>query len=402
MYFFFHLENPTINEYPNTIAPESPSLKPLLDAITDAKNSKNDSLVTSPSLNHIDSTCSSSSFGLYASGTRRKSPLENRTATDSQPISKTPILNGAKKKIRANGCLKPSLAMDDLPQQDYYNIWTASESYEHNPEEEVIEDVAGALVAPPLPPRAGNGTFHRPLERSSPRIVRQQAHSSDSFSFDIVDTDDPNFSNYETTSDAECVDFIPGEFFEERRQAGDGQADKRVKQRDEIAAPLATPETDGSLSDNILRLGGPPKFSLEPIKLRPLLKKKIGPDNYISTILTQKVIQTSNHGNNYNFPSPGPSHERIVAEGATSDCSNLVGEFIPLKTHKPLSRQLSNGKTRHNGQEHVPNSSVAAIRNCDSRTTNSDEVNRHFALCRKPSPHSPTCHGKNDFIFSEK
>lgn len=108
-------------------------------------------MVTSPSINHIDSTCSSSSFGSYASGTRRKSPSGSKsTAESQQPISNTPVLNGAKKKIRANGCSKPS---DDLAQQDYYNIWTASESYEHNPEEEVVEDVAGALVAPPLPPR---------------------------------------------------------------------------------------------------------------------------------------------------------------------------------------------------------------------------------------------------------
>lgn len=245
--------------------------------------------------------------------------------------------------------------------------------------------------------KQGNGIFHRPLERSSPRIVRQQAHSSDSFSFDIVDTDDPNFSNYETTSDVECVDFIPGEFFEERRQPCDGQADKKGR-REEIAAPLATPETDGSLSDhnNVLRLGGPPKLSLEPIKLRPLLKKKIGPDNYISTILTQKVIQSSSQSSNYNFPSPGPSHERMAAEGATSDCSNLVGEFIPLKTHKPLSRQLSNGKSRQNGQENALNSTMATIRSCNGRVPNSDDVNRHFALCRKPSPHSPTCHGKTN------
>lgn len=328
-----------------------------------------------------------------ASGTRRKSPSVKTVIADSDQPPDTIAINGAKKKIRPNGCLKSPLAMEEPPQQEYYSIWTASESYEHNPEEELIEDIEGAsALAPPLPPRALMGTgglFHRPLERSSPRISRNnKPNSTDSFSFDIVDTDDPIFTNSETGPETDCLDFIPGEFFEERRHAGDGQAHKTVRKREENAAPLATPETDGSLSEAVLRLGGPPKLGLEPPKLRPLIKKKIGPDNYISTILTQKVIQA----NNYNFPSNsygGPSHGE---DEATNGSSGLIGEFIPLKPHKPhkpLSRQLSNGKMRQNTL--LENGSgQGAVSASNGRTAaNGEEVNRHFALCRKPSPRSP-------------
>lgn len=336
--------------------------------------------------NHIDSSHASTPSTL-SSGTRRKSPMTKKTdLPDIQPYTpKTPVLNGAKRKIRANGCSRTPLDAEEHPQQEYFSIWTASESYEHNPEEELIEDVAGAfaIIPPPLPPRAvvtGSSLLHRPLERSSPRKGRNRLYTSDSFSFDIIDTDDPNFTHLEAPTDSDCVDFIPGEFFEQRRHAGDGQANKAIKQQ-EIAAPLATPETDGSISEtnNVLRLNGPPKPSPEPITLRPLVKKKIGPDNYISTILTQKV-PSSGHINNYNFPSPGPSHERVVGEGASNESSGLVGEFIPLKTHKPLSRQLSNGLLRQNGLESVSS---------NSRMANGDDGNRHFALCRKPSLCSP-------------
>lgn len=380
-----------------------PNLQPLLDAIADVKDGLPELKDTSSPINHIDSTYSSplAQSMSSTSGTRRKSPLlKSSSITDSQSNPKIQILNGAKKKIRSNGTLRTGLVMDEPLQPEYYNIWTASECYEHNPEEEVTDDVAGAsaLVAPSLPPRstcAENRTFHRPLERTSPRIARHH-YPNEAFPFDIVDTDDPNCSSYEAAPETDCVDFIPGEFFEERRHAGDGQVNRVSRQREENAAPLATPETDGSLSDtNVLRMGGPLKMPLEPGKLRPLVKRKIGPDNYISTILTQKVIQSANQGNNnYSFPTPGPNHERIVGEGASNESNNLAMEQLPQKAHKPLSRQLSNGKSRQNGQENSNGSGSSMVsvsmRNINGRIgNNGDDVNRHFALCRKPSPHSP-------------
>lgn len=257
------------------------------------------------------------------------------------------------------------------------------------------------IDAPPLPPRVSVNHLHRPLERSwPPRISRTNKPPSEVFSFDIIDTDEPFVAGGETSPDCDQVDFVPGEFFEERRHAGDGQANKNIRSIEDSGAPLATPETDGSLSEstNVLRLSGFAK-SIETVKLKPLLKKKIGPDNYISTILYQKVIQTS--------PAPPPSYpfpcdddvaaaamaSRSICErpfspnlnendydysAASSSCT-LKGEFIPLKPHKPLSRQLSNcvlAKYGSNGAVFSPISKP-------------DDQNRHFALCRKPSLRSP-------------
>lgn len=320
-------------------------------------------------------------------------------------------LNGAKKKIRPNGddlkMFTSSSAEwhDDAMHSEYYNIWKASENYEHNPEEQVFDDVAGAtsmLMAPPIPPRAlsnETGTLHRPLKRTSPHIARHQQVTHDAFTFDIVDTDDPNFSSCEAAPDADgCIDFIPGEFYEERRHAGDGQVNRVCRQHEENAAPLATPETDGSLSDtNVLRLGGPMRSPLDAGKLRPLVKRKIGPPDYISTMLTQKVIHPNgqtNASSGFSFSAPGASHERVVGEGASNESNNMCVEQMPLKAHKPLSRQLSNGK-RPNGHE-TCNGTLRNVTSTRTPTngrigngTANEVVNRHFALCRKPSPHSP-------------
>lgn len=262
------------------------------------------------------------------------------------------------------------------------------------------------IDAPPIPPRVSVKHLHRPLERSwPPRISRANKPPSEVFSFDIIDTDEPFVAGGDTSPDCDQVDFVPGEFFEERRHAGDGQANKNIRAIEDNGAPLATPETDGSLSEttNVLRLSGFAK-PIETVKLKPLLKKKIGPDNYISTILYQKVIQTSPAPPSYNFPcdddgltaaaaaaaattsrsicerpfSPGFLDNDYDYSAASSSCT-LKGEFIPLKPHKPLSRQLSNGTVA----KYTSNGAVF------SPIANSDEPNRHFALCRKPSQRSP-------------
>lgn len=334
-------------------------------------------LSSSPAMNHIDSCSSSSSQ--QCSGVRRKSSINNVNhkygissghSFDSQD---TLPMNGTKKKIRANGSIihkSPSLSS-----QDYYAIWTA-----HSPSP-CGETLDAAILSSTLPSRnvITPAVSHRPLERSwPPRIA--QGIKPDSFTFDIVDTDEPLFGPVEAI-DCDQVDFIPGEFYAERRYAGDGQAQKGTKicVEDENA-PLATPETDGSLSDsNVIRLataagarGGSPK-TVETIKLKPLLKKRIGPDNYISTILSQKVITTTI---NYNFPddSQGSALDTwpISEVSVGHERCALKGEFIPLKPHKPLSRQFSNGNTSRYAQN-----------------GNIDEQNKHFALCRKPSLRSP-------------
>lgn len=331
----------------------------------------------SPAMYHIDSCSSSSS--VQCSGVRRKSSAAKFGAAEYSDKSPDIVSNGTRRKIRPNSC--NVLKSPSLSTQDYYNIWTSRENYENNNPsdiEPVDSTIANGISTLPtkntLQPEK---QLHRPLERSwPPRAIRNnKSNNSEAFSFDIVDTDDPLFQV--EAPDYDQVDFIPGEFFEERRHAGDGQANKGNKANEENA-PLATPETDGSLSEShVIRLGGVPR-SHETIKLKPLLKKKIGPDNYISTILSQKVVET-----NYNFPleevAAGPSNtssDRATGEGSSShEHCTLKGEFIPLKPHKPLSRQISNGNSKY--QPYV------------NYTTSNDESNKHFALCRKPSPRSP-------------
>lgn len=258
---------------------------------------------------------------------------------------------------------------------------------------DVMAAATETAAAPPLPPRnsINSSQFHRPLERSwPPRISRNnKPNANDTFTFDIIDTDEPVVGTTDEACDAERVDFIPGEFFEERRYAGDGQAHRTI--RDDLAAPLATPETDGSISEsNVLRLGGMPKTP-ETVKLKPLMKKKIGPDNYISTILTQKISQSTtpaaSNSKDYTFPLTNSSGDQPTTSDppVTVNCNNLIGEFIPLRPHRPLTRQLSNGSssTKRNALQERASCSNPKTVSAD------DEVNRHFALCRKPPLRSP-------------
>lgn len=355
----------------------------------------------SPALIHIDSTCSSASSQTPCSGVRRKSSTKEVIAGvgEHTPSTDSSSANGTKKKIRANVSASIAKPPQPAPQQEYYSIWTARESYETNPEEmliiedlDVMTSVTETAAAPPLPPRnsTNSSQFHRPLERSwPPRISRNnKPNPNDAFTFDIIDTDEPVVGTTEENCDEERVDFIPGEFFEERRYAGDGQAHRAIRD-DLTAAPLATPETDGSLSEsNLLRLGGMPKTP-ETVKLKPLLKKKIGPDNYISTILTQKISQSTTAATNdpkdYSFPLTNASGHQHSEPAVTVNCNNLIGEFIPLRPHRPLTRQLSSGSssTKRNVSHERASCSNPKTVPID------DEVNRHFALCRKPPLRSP-------------
>lgn len=356
----------------------------------------------SPAINHIDSCSSSSSAP--CSGVRRKSKPPSQNTNNDTSDSIISSTNGTKRKIRSNGCLKNSPSSC----HDYYSIWTAHEPPPCDPsatsDNENFLDETLILDAPPIPPRISmNNHKHRPLERSWPPRVSRTNKPIESFSFDIIDTDEP-FVVGDASPDCDQVDFVPGEFFEERRHAGDGQANRNIKSlEDNNGAPLATPETDGSLSEstNILRLGMGHTKPMETIKLKPLLKKKIGPDNYISTILYQKVIQTI-PASNYNFPndddaaaaaassssrqnfdrpfSPNLNDNDYGEYGAGTSRCTLKGEFIPLKPHKPLTRQLTNGT--------APKYS-STVNGVFSPISKPDDQNRHFALCRKPSPRSP-------------
>lgn len=312
------------------------------------------------------------------------------TFKHSTSAAATPTLDGgetvgvgAKRKIRpVGGVVRP-----ECVSRDYYAIWTA-----HRPGPQSLNTST-----------AGSTAKHRPLERSwPPRRASGQANCSplrtpsphrcsaaapfcgDVFHFDIVDTDDPPGTDQTDGADpriatAACIDFEPGEFFADNaRHAGDGQpqammmthmSDGRpgfavvsnAPARDN--APLATPETDGSMVSDRVR---------QTPKLKPLLKKRIGPDHYISTILTAPTASYApllSGSSVYDFPFAGEeTNSSTTAAAAIAAAAvlspppspeppppvvpcTLQGIFIPLKPHKPLSRQLSGGAEYTNGRQ---------------------------------------------------
>lgn len=294
---------------------------------------------SSCSLSHPQD-CIISSNG-QCSGVRRKAkPIIN---IDQEP----PTSNGTKKKVRPNSSLKS-------PPSDFFPLWTST-----------IEgsdfDAIPLKNAPAL--SSTNLITHRPLERSWPP---KSAKSNNSFSFDIIDTDEQLF--YCPEDAVKEIEFIPGEFFDETLTEDPSQTSLKPTNRILNEAPLATPDTDISLSSSTpLRFAGSNLSSENstPIKLKPLLKKKIGPDNYISTILSRRVEQN----NNFNYAdddimSFGLMNGAGESSSTNGNSSNLNGIFIPLKPHKPLTRQLSN---------------------CLQPNEFDSEENRSIPICRKLS-----------------
>lgn len=259
--------------------------------------------------------CIISSTG-QCSGVRRKA---KPTTNIDQATS-----NGTKKKVRPNGSLKS-------PPNDFFPLWSSTEGSGF--------DEIPLKNAPALPSK--NVIIHRPLERSWPP---KSSKTNNSFSFDIIDTDEQLF--YCPEDAVKEIEFIPGEFFDETQTEQQTQISLKPTDRMLNEAPLATPDTDISLSSSTpLRLGGSNLSSENstPIKLKPLLKKKIGPDNYISTILSRRVEPN----NNFNYAdddimSFGLMNGSGESSSTNGNSSNLNGIFIPLKPHKPLTRQLSN------------------------------------------------------------
>lgn len=308
--------------------------------------------------------CSSSSL-TPCSGVRRKSPTAKVNAeTNLQFVESSSTGSGTKKKIRANQTQK-----SPTNRQEYFSIWTARESFEPK----IIETQLNE-EAPPLPPRNQNNLnqLHRPLERSWPprisRVNKPTVANENVFQFDIIDIDDPVNGVHDVVPDFQRVDFIPGEFFDERHKEN-GPTIKAVE-----CAPLATPETDGSSETNAFK--GNATKTPENVILKPLLKKKIGPDNYISTILTQKIVASPK---TYHFPTiEGASAMNNLVTNDNTNTEQTPCEIIPLKPHKPLSRQLSanNAQTSFDSNE------------SPKFVSNHDEFNRRFGIRRQRSPPS--------------
>lgn len=263
---------------------------------------------------HAGDSCSNSSTG-GCSGVRRK-------AKPTQSFEQEPVVNGTKKKIRPNGCVKST-------SQDLYGfIWQSVQENESTP----------TLLVRRSPPNK----HHRPLERSWPPKNFQSA--SDEFSFDIIDTDE-QFST--PNEEPNGLDFIPGEFFKSLTPA---KQSKLVRPLQPIIvdenAPLATPEKDVSASDstpsrnlllcNNVSITRDPLEALNvetsPKQKRTIIKKKLR--------LSDKMVQCEE----FRFP-PEPEPVRIPATASTSTNTvqsvpivvtghDVAAQTTPMKPHK--------------------------------------------------------------------
>jgi len=177
----------------------------------------------------------------------------------------------------------------------------------------------------PSPPQ------HRPLERSwPPRAVgRDLKLQGDVFQFDILDTD---------------------ERLAEEMPQGSGSSNN---------SPLATP----------------------PVRFKPLLKKKIGPDSYINTISTQKVPVHQS----YEFPT-FPSSSGV---GHPSSSPNSL-QFPYLRQHRPLTRALSNGKASSSEEQASPRLLLSPKRPRSPPSGCSTRSASPLDLSLSPEQHSPT------------
>ncbi|XP_055845112.1 E3 ubiquitin-protein ligase HECW2 [Episyrphus balteatus] len=264
----------------------------------------------SPCSSNTDPDAISPCSSVNCSGTRRKIMLN--------PNSDTPPVNGTKKKIRST----PSPASSSngrrlSTEHDTFNLWMARECYENIPAETVFEDDCSDYSPAPRTP-VSQSRMHRPLERSWPpkgstpnSNTKNSKVSGDVFKFDIVDIDD----DYRLGDD--CI--LPTD---------------RNYSNSCIQSPLLLTndmEEGAAAAAMLPSSSGPSTSGLEQMKFKPLLKKKIGPDNYINTILTKKV--PANDFQTYDFP---------LSNGGSQESS--PNEII--RQHRPLTRTLSNGKPK--------------------------------------------------------
>ncbi|XP_041977807.1 uncharacterized protein LOC121732085 isoform X2 [Aricia agestis] len=278
------------------------------------------------------------------------------------------IANGVKKKTNLNiGLDSPT-----SPDTEYYKIWSPQ-----NPCKimKFVYDVEGANVPndaqkspiPPLPPRQS----HKPLERMHALPPAVQRHRKpkkltkpeDAFTFELIDTDEQFFTDNNIVNSAifqsEVNDFKPGEFYSRKQPVSTTVNFIKGSQN---VAPLATPETDGSLCESTLssikmskllddkKLCDVPESTQSVSTSNVMFIKDIGPDNYITTTFARKDRDTVD-----GFRST-PSHmksEEKAQHTFLNDISNHAEfeddnrnqieekEITVLKSHKPLTRQNS-------------------------------------------------------------
>ncbi|XP_050678587.1 E3 ubiquitin-protein ligase HECW1 isoform X3 [Leptidea sinapis] len=274
-------------------------------------------------------------------------------------------INGIKKKNNLNSALDSPTS----PDTEYYKIWSPQ-----NPCKimKFVYDVEGANVpndaqkspVPPLPPRQS----HKPLERMHALPPAVQRHRKpkkitkpeDAFTFELIDTDEQFFTDKNISISAglqpDLNDFKPGEFFSSKQHSP-----KTNKEFHNIA-PLATPETEGSLCESTLssiknsKLIDDNKIVQDNTLSRKnvMFIKEIGPDNYITTTFARKG--KDNVDGFLNTGNQSKSDEK-AQHSFIDDISNRTEfeddnrnqieekEISIVKGHKPLTRQNSGRAT---------------------------------------------------------
>lgn len=329
--------------------------------------------VTSSS--HVTGECSSSGS---CSGVRRKAFITNNN------VEKEPR-NGTKKKIRPNGCF-----MQD------FQLWNLAKS---STEETELSDGLTAFV-----------NYHRPLERSYPPVTKnlrdRLSLESDDFGFDIVDLDELGISDPITTG-LDLVDISSNN--ESRKSNRKPTFEKLIES---IHPPLATPETDGSMSENT------------PIKM--LLKRTLGNSNESSAEGTPKsskilgAIDEKIFSNKEDFSFADdlsismseikqvpitifPKENLFQEDGSgPSGCSTSRAAMILssnehislIKPHKPLARTLSNGnKARLHRNDFLSNDALdfkLNVRRSPTSGTTTRSASPFECASSSPDRNSPT------------
>lgn len=276
-------------------------------------------------------------------------------------------LNGVKKKPKAHSGFDSPTS----PGTEYYKIWSPKNpckimKFVYDVESANVPSEAEKSPVPPLPPRQS----HKPLERShalSPPLVprhrkpKKLTKPEDAFTFELIDTDEQFFTDNNITNSAALQaninDFQPGEFYSGKDPAVSSTANFwRIGQQN--VAPLATPETDGSLCESSIsniksKLNEKPMTD-EASRGKVLFIKDIGPDNYITTTFARrdKPSPPMDVVDGVNLTPHHAKSEEKAQNTFLNDISNnsefeddnrnqIEEKEITVKGHRPLTRQNS-------------------------------------------------------------
>lgn len=381
--------------------------------------------------NNLDKICDSSKSSSLSEESQNVNS-ESQSAVDCKPTTSgvkkkypPPVdtggghsFNGVKKKSKVNvGFESPT-----SPGGEYYKLWSPQ-----NPCKimKFVYDVGSASVpiesdkspVPPLPPRQS----HKPLERmhalSPPQVHRHRkpkrlTKPEDAFTFELIDTDEQFFTDNHIANSArmqaDINDFRPGEFY-----SGDHLAISSTTsfwRSGQNIAPLATPETDGSLCESTVSSMKVPRLNDDKKKLKNvpedapgvnrnkvLFIKDIGPDNYITTTFTRKdkpsplkdvvdgVSVTPNHAKSEEKAQNTFLNDISNHSEFEDDNRNQIEEKeIVLKRHKPLTRQNS-------GRAHTPTMMTAFLNSShiDPPTRENDNSSNPPSSCNSSHSTSP-------------